>query len=605
MFSGRFVVAAVAAGAICGWIAVTPTAAFAAPAVLYVATAGSDSNACTTPAEPCHTIDHAISLAGTSGTTIHVASGMYGTVTPDNKNVTVVGAGTDQDTGTWIADLGAAVVVDDPAGVLTLKSLVVEGEPTGAYVTDGTLNASHVLFDESPCGLVITAGAVNLVDSSVHLSGITGASDCSPVSATPAAVTVNGGALAMVRSSVVDTKDEPGVIVNDGTFGATGSTFSDAAYGASNFNPTVHIAGGAALIARSTFTYADLGLQTTGGSTSIYDSTFFENNAGIASTSGGSYPSVFRSTFYDAQIAGPVVLAGDVLTNSFTSACTQEPIDDGYNYGTRGGCSFTASTSHNGVATLNLDPTAGNHGGPTATVAPRMPSALVDVIPADATWGPDHKKLCPAGATDQRGVSRPQGTGCDVGAVELAASRTGVKASLRRDKSVILTATVSGAAGSFREPDPVAGTMTFKAGKTTLCAARPVTAGTVTCTTTKLPPGSSKVTTTFMSSSPYLNSVRTSPVVVGTKPHFTGAAHARAVIGHHTSIKIHASGLPKPAIGLVKGKLPKGMSFSNGKGHARIVGTPAHGSAKKYVLLIRARNGVGKTTEKFTLTIGS
>src|SRR4051794_36742686 len=106
----RFFVAIACAVSVAGWPMV---AADAAPANLYVAKAGSDSNACTTQAEPCHTIDHAISLAGASGTTIHVAAGTYGTVTPGSKNVTIVGVGANLTTGTVIDDIGAAVVVDN------------------------------------------------------------------------------------------------------------------------------------------------------------------------------------------------------------------------------------------------------------------------------------------------------------------------------------------------------------------------------------------------------------------------------------------------------------------------------------------------------------
>src|SRR4051812_30293676 len=140
MSARRLVLAVAVVAGIGGGVALTPTKALAAPTDLYVATAGSDSNACTTSVEPCHTIAHAIALAGVSGTTIHVAAGQYGSVTPGSKNVTVVGVGTDYATGTVISSIGAAVVVNDPAGVLTLKSLVAGGDPIGAYVTAGTLN---------------------------------------------------------------------------------------------------------------------------------------------------------------------------------------------------------------------------------------------------------------------------------------------------------------------------------------------------------------------------------------------------------------------------------------------------------------------------------
>jgi|GEM_PF-2231775 len=53
----------------------------------------------------------------------------------------------------------------------------------------------------------------------------------------------------------------------------------------------------------------------------------------------------------------------------------------------------------------------GDHGGPTATHVPLEGSPLADVGGAIA---PD---LCPP--VDQRGVARPQGGGCDIGAVEL------------------------------------------------------------------------------------------------------------------------------------------------------------------------------------------
>ena len=68
------------------------------------------------------------SLAAASGTTIHLAQGHYNVASPGNKNVTIVGVGADLNTGSAIAPgLGLAVDVDDPAGVLTLKSLALGG----------------------------------------------------------------------------------------------------------------------------------------------------------------------------------------------------------------------------------------------------------------------------------------------------------------------------------------------------------------------------------------------------------------------------------------------------------------------------------------------
>ena len=58
------------------------------------------------------------------------------------------------------------------------------------------------------------------------------------------------------------------------------------------------------------------------------------------------------------------------------------------------------------------DPVLGalaNNGGPTQTLLPLTGSPLLDAIPPAS---------CGA-AVDQRGITRPQGTGCDIGAVEV------------------------------------------------------------------------------------------------------------------------------------------------------------------------------------------
>ena len=63
---------------------------------------------------------------------------------------------------------------------------------------------------------------------------------------------------------------------------------------------------------------------------------------------------------------------------------------------------------------LKLGPLADN-GGPTQTHLPLAGSPVLDAIPLGVSWcGTDP-------ATDQRGVARPQGLGCDIGAVEVAA----------------------------------------------------------------------------------------------------------------------------------------------------------------------------------------
>jgi len=58
----------------------------------------------------------------------------------------------------------------------------------------------------------------------------------------------------------------------------------------------------------------------------------------------------------------------------------------------------------------------GSNGGSTQTLLPASTSPLIDVIPPGACQTPP---LATGVTTDQRGVSRPQGAGCDIGAVEV------------------------------------------------------------------------------------------------------------------------------------------------------------------------------------------
>jgi hypothetical protein len=79
-------------------------------------------------------------------------------------------------------------------------------------------------------------------------------------------------------------------------------------------------------------------------------------------------------------------------------------------------CHFGAATDRVGTSNAPKLGALANNGGPTQTRLPQLGSPLIDAILLAS---------CPDGAsgisTDQRGVSRPQGTGCDIGAVEVAA----------------------------------------------------------------------------------------------------------------------------------------------------------------------------------------
>jgi hypothetical protein len=97
--------------------------------------------------------------------------------------------------------------------------------------------------------------------------------------------------------------------------------------------------------------------------------------------------------------------------NTTLDDCIAAVIDKGYNLESDDTCDFSAKGSiNNGNA--KLGPLA-NNGGPTKTLLPAKGSDAIDAIPsANAS--------CTTPADDQRGVSRPQGPACDIGAVEAA-----------------------------------------------------------------------------------------------------------------------------------------------------------------------------------------
>jgi hypothetical protein len=83
----------------------------------------------------------------------------------------------------------------------------------------------------------------------------------------------------------------------------------------------------------------------------------------------------------------------------------------GYNLETETDCGFKSTGDLQKTNPLFRSSTPQNNGGNTDTLAPEPISPAVDAIPTNNPF---------CSGTDQRGVTRPQGAGCDIGAVEFA-----------------------------------------------------------------------------------------------------------------------------------------------------------------------------------------
>ena len=119
------------------------------------------------------------------------------------------------------------------------------------------------------------------------------------------------------------------------------------------------------------------------------------------------------------EIFGTVV----ALPNGGPNCNVVNPGSLGYNFSDDDTCGFTAT----GDTENGGDPVLGalaDNGGPTQTRLPGTGSPLIDAIPLDACDDGDGVTGPGIVDTDQRGVSRPQGAGCDIGAVEVEATTT-------------------------------------------------------------------------------------------------------------------------------------------------------------------------------------
>ena len=139
-----------------------------------------------------------------------------------------------------------------------------------------------------------------------------------------------------------------------------------------------------------------------GGVLFMLNSTFLSNTAPAGGAISGGNPATLKNTLLASNGGGDCV------------ADKSNPITDGgYNLDDDGSCGFTSPTSFSNNKNANLG-TLSNNGGPTLTIPLLSGSAAIDAIPL-LTNGCGTTIL-----SDQRGVLRPQGPACDIGAVENA-----------------------------------------------------------------------------------------------------------------------------------------------------------------------------------------
>jgi CSLREA domain-containing protein len=161
------------------------------------------------------------------------------------------------------------------------------------------------------------------------------------------------------------------------------------------------------------------------GALEVTNSTFSGNSA----PNGGGISNGFRATLEvtnstfsgnsATQSGGGIINEGSTtLKNTIVANSTQGgncvgPITDaGYNIEDGTSCGFDPNNNSMPSTEPLLADSLANNGGPTKTIALLEGSPALNAIP-NATNGCGTQIT-----TDQRGVSRPQGSGCDIGAFE-------------------------------------------------------------------------------------------------------------------------------------------------------------------------------------------
>ncbi|MGA2114953.1 MAG: NHL repeat-containing protein, partial [Bryobacteraceae bacterium] len=336
---------------------------------------------------------------------------VLGTALPSRANTdTVTSLADDGSAGTLRSVIAAAAAGDTIVfavnGTITLtqgylritQNLTINGPGAGSLAVSGN-NASIVFWVYD--GATASISGVTIENGTVAGSGGGIFND--------GALTLSNSTLSGNSTTIYDNNG--GGIFNGGTLIVSNSTFSNnsatAGFGGGIYNG----AAGQLAVSNSTFSGNSAGNNGGGianfGTATVSNTTFSGNSA----AQGGGIQNFGTFTLRSTLLAGQTGGGNCYLANgAITSA--------GYNLSDDASCpSFTQTGDQSNVtgAASYLGALA-NNGGPTQTFALLSTSSAVNAIPVnectDAVGNPV--------PTDQRGITRPQGSGCDIGAYELA-----------------------------------------------------------------------------------------------------------------------------------------------------------------------------------------
>jgi uncharacterized repeat protein (TIGR01451 family) len=246
------------------------------------------------------------------------------------------------------------------------------------------------------------------------------------------------------------------------------------------------------------------------GNLIVINSTFSGNSTGMFGQGGGITNvggiagvtlTVINSTFTGNSAAnggGGIInsmgasaeLLNTIMADNPGGNCLGTITDGGFNIDDGATCGFMVANNSLPNTNPELDPTGlQDNGGPTQTIALQPTSPAIDAIPVADCTDTDGNPV----ETDQRGVIRPQGMDCDIGAFEskpldLSISKSADKDPVKRGKNLAYTIMVSNEGDEeangviMNDPLPVSTTYVSSSTSQGSCTNPPVgSTGTLSC----------------------------------------------------------------------------------------------------------------------------
>jgi hypothetical protein len=434
-----------------------------------------------------------------SNTNLTINSGTF----TDNATSEFAGAG-----GGAIASSGGSLTITGSTFTGNTAHGVVGGHGGAISSDGGDLSITTSVFTQNTAtgmgsGSIVGGGAIAFTSSGANTFTLS-QSTFSGNSLGIADIS-NGGALYLAPGGPNAT---PTALVSGSTFTGNTTGVDEAGAGGAIYAaiPTT--------VANSTITgnsaHAGIGLSALGGGIANYASTLtLLNDTIVGNTTSGSA----GSTSAGSDLSGAATAKNTIVAAGSGAANCSGPITDGgHNLDDGTSCGFAAASS-------NKNPQLGalaNNGGLTQT------KALLSGSPAINAGDDAICAAAPVNGLDQRGVTRPQDTHCDIGAYEAVPGiptltlLTASASSLTCGQNVTLTATVG--LGPVTPPGPPTGTVTFKDGSTTLGTA-PLSSSKATLTINTLGNGAHTITAIYSGTS-----------TTGTTPGFTGSTSTTVTV---------------------------------------------------------------------------